>query len=445
MTRLLLRLPALACVHYLPSTAAADDFNLERMNNWHQWRGPLATGVAPHGEPPIKWDEKTNIKWKSEIPGLGSSTPIVWGDQVFVSSAIKTDRKAENPPQADERAKTAPEGILYQFVVMSFDRATGNLRWKDVACEAVPHEGRHATNTYASASPTTDGRRLYVSFGSRGIYCYDLAGKFLWKRELGKMRTRYGWGEAISPVVHRDSLIVNWDHEDESFIVVLDAHTGETQWRAARDEPTSWATPLVVSHGGRDQVIVNATNRVRGYDLATGDVLWQCGGQTTNVIASPVAFGGVVYCMSNYGENAAYAIPLDASGDLTGSDRVIWTHRRGTPYVPSPLLLDDRIYFLRSNSNILSCLDTKTGRPLMDQTRLPELKNIYASPTAAAGRIYFVDRDGMTIVLNAAGSGGGLEVLGRNKLDESIDASPTIVGRELFLRGRGFLYCISEK
>lgn len=429
-----------------PAAVLADDLDAARMQNWHQWRGPLATGVAPYGDPPLKWDEKSNIKWKAEIPGLGSSTPIVWGDQVFVLSAIKTDRKPETPPQADARAKTAPEGNYYAFVVLSFDRATGKLRWKEVACEAVPHEGRHNTNTYASASPTTDGRRLYVSFGSRGIYCYDLAGKLQWKRELGRMRTRYGWGEAISPVVHGDSLIINWDHEDDSFIVSLDAGTGETKWRADRDEPTSWATPLVVSQGGREQVVVNATNRVRAYDLATGQVLWQCGGQTTNVIASPVASGGVVYCMSSYGDNAAYAIPLDSSGDITGSGRVLWSHHRGTPYVPSPLLLDDRLYFLRSNGNILTCLDAKTGRPLIDQVRVPALKNIYASPTAAAGRIYLVDRDGTTIVLNAATAGrdAAAEVMATNKLDDPIDASPAIVGRELFLRGRGHLYCISE-
>ena len=433
------------CLLPLAVTAAADDFDAERMHNWHQWRGPLATGVAPRGEPPIKWDEKTHIKWKAEIPGLGSSTPIVWGDQVFVLSAIKTDRNAEKPPRTDERAKTAPEGNYYQFVVLSFDRATGKLRWKEVACEAVPHEGRHNTNTHASASPTTDGRRLYVSFGSRGIYCYDLAGRLLWKRELGLMRTRFGWGEAISPVIHGDSLIVNWDHEDSSFLVSLDGRTGETRWRADRDEPTSWATPLVVSHNGRDQVVVSATKRVRGYDLATGKVLWECGGQTTNVIASPVASGGVVFCMSNYGESAAYAIPLDSSGDITGSDRLIWSHPRGTPYVPSPLLLDDRIYFLRSNSNILTCLDAKTGRPLIDQVRVPDLKNVYASPTAASGRIYLVDRDGATIVLNSAAPGSALEVLATNKLDDPIDASPAIVGPELFLRGRGHLYCISEK
>ena len=419
----------------------AEAFAARRDGNWHAWRGLRADGVAPAGDPPLRWGEGVNIQWKVAIPGEGSATPIVWEDRLFVVSAVETDRKSDNPPAADERAKTNPPEHIYQFVVWCLDRATGRVRWRHVACEEVPHEGRHSTNTYASASPTTDGRRLYVSFGSRGIYCYDLEGKPLWKRDLGDMRTRYGWGEATSPVVHGGRVIVNWDHEDQSFIEVLDAATGKTAWKADRDEPTSWATPLVVDQGGRTQVIVNGTNRVRSYRLADGEIVWQCGGQTVNAIPSPVLADGLVYCMSGYRGSLAVAIPLDAQGDLTGTDKITWRHDTGTPYVPSPIVVGGQVYFTRSNTAVLSCLDAKTGAAIFKTQRLPGLGSVYASPVAAGERIYFTDRDGVTVVIR---HGKKLDVLATNRLDEPTDASPAIAGRQMFLRTARHVYCIEE-
>jgi outer membrane protein assembly factor BamB len=408
--------------------------------NWHQWRGPNANGVAPHGDPPVEWAEDRNIRWKVALPGEGSGTPIVWEDRIYLAAAIETDREAPQPPAADD-AKTQPPTKIYQFVVLCFDRATGQELWRQVACEEVPHEGRHPTNTYASASPTTDGRRLYVWFGSRGLFCFDLDGTLLWRRDLGRLRTRFGWGEGTSPVVHGDSVVANCDQEEQSYITVLDAATGQVRWRADCDEPTTWATPLVVEHAGRTQVVVNGTNRVRSYDLATGEVLWQCGGQTVNAIPSPLAAGGVVYCMSGYRGAAARAIPLGATGDITDTDAVLWRHDEGTPYVPSPLVYNGRVYFTAANTGVLSCLDAATGKPVFDRQRLPGLSNVYASPAAAAGRLYFVGRDGAAVVLR---DGPTLDVLAVNQLDDPVDASPAIVGRQLFLRGARHLYCIEE-
>src|SRR5262249_51065073 len=188
------------------------------------------------------------------------------------------------------------------------------------------------------ASPVTDGKRLYAFFGSRGLYCYDLDGKLLWRRDLGKMATRYGWGEGASPALHGDWLVVPWDQEGPSALFALDARTGQPRRKASRAEPTSWATPLVVTHQGQTQIVVSGTKRARGYDLASGKVLWECGPLTINAIPSPVSAGGVAYCMSNYGEAAAYAVPLDARGDLTRTDKVRWELAEGTPYVPPPLL-----------------------------------------------------------------------------------------------------------
>jgi outer membrane protein assembly factor BamB len=430
----------------LPVVPRAADFTAERLDNWHQWRGPNANGSSPNGDPPTAWDAKKNIKWKAAIPGRGSATPIIWGDKVFILTAIDTGREAkpEDLPKLEtEREKKTKAPMTYhQFVVLCLDRATGKERWRKVAAERVPHEGHHPTHSYAAGSPTTDGKYLYASFGSFGIYCYDLKGKLQWQRDLGLMQTRLGWGEGTSPVLHGDALIVNWDHEAGSFIACLDAKTGKTRWKVDRDEVTSWATPLVVEHKGRTQVIVMGTKRVRGYDLANGKLLWQAGGLTVNCIPSPVVWGNSVICMSGYRGSAAYALPLDVNGDVSDGSKVLWKYNRGTPYVPSPLLAGDRLYFTERNEAILTCLEVKTGKAVIDRERLPGLHSLYSSPVCAAGRIYLADRDGTTLVFKR---GDKLEILAINKLGESIDASPAVVGKQLFLRGEKHLYCIEEK
>ena len=434
------------CTCFVGGPVRAGDFDTARPLNWHQWRGPLANGVAPHGDPPIHWGEETNIQWKVEIPGEGNSTPVVWGERVFLSAAIETERAVDSlPPPAAEPPggyKTPRPTDYFRFVVICLDRSTGRVLWQKTATEEIPHEGRHPTNSYASGSPTTDGRFVYASFGSRGVFCFDVEGNLRWKRDLGDMITRFGWGEGASPVIHRDRLAVNWDHEGDSFLVVLDAETGENVWRADRDEVSSWSTPLVVEHGGVTQLIVNATRRVTSYDLADGRIIWECGGQTVNVIPSPVLLDGVVYCMSGFRSSALYAIPLDSRGDLTDTDRPLWHHDRGTPYVPSPLLYDGLLYFTRSNSAVLSCLNAKTGEPRIEGVRLPGLSSLYASPVGAAGRVYFVGRSGTTVVIKHQPN---LEILATNKLDDPIDASPAIVGKQMFLRGKTHLYCLAAE
>ena len=285
----------------------------ERADNWPQWRGPEATGAAPKSDPPTTWDARTNIKWKAALPGRGSSTPIVWNDQVFVLTAIKTDRVAapEDLPKTNPKfpLKTQAPTNFFQFVVLSLDRQTGNGRWRHVAAEKVPHEGHHPNHSYAAGSPTTDGRFLYVSFGSFGIYCYDLEGKLQWARDLGRLNTRFGFGEAVTPVVHGDSLLLNWDQEEDSALICLDARTGKTKWRAPRDEKTSWNTPLVVEYKGQGQVIVNGVTRICSHDLATGAVLWEHKGKGMNPIPSPVAADGITYCMTGYSGSAGHRGP----------------------------------------------------------------------------------------------------------------------------------------
>jgi outer membrane protein assembly factor BamB len=305
----------------------------------------------------------------------------------------------------------------------------------------VPHEGHHETNSYASGSPATDGKRLYVSFGSFGTYCYDLDGKLQWQRDLGRMNTRNGFGEAVTPVVHGDNLLLNWDQEADSALVCLDKRTGETRWKVARDERnTSWNTPFVIETKDRTEVIVNGTKRARGYDLADGKELWACGGMTVNAIPSPVCDSDAAYVMSGYGGSLACAIALDATGEVTNTGKVLWKRGKGTPYVPSPLLANGRLWFTQSNQGLLTTLEAKTGKPILEGIRLPGLKSIYASPVAAAGRVYIIGRDGTAVVLRQSDR---FEVLATNRLEDEFNSSPAAVGKELFLRGEKFLYCLA--
>jgi outer membrane protein assembly factor BamB len=331
----------------------------------------------------------------------------------------------------------------YQFVLMCLDRKTGKLLWQKTACEAVPHEGHHPQDgSFAAASPVTDGKHVYAYFGSRGLYCYDMTGELKWSQDLGDARIAMTFGEGSSPTLYGNTIIVNWDHEGESFIVALDATTGATLWRKPRDERTSWSTPLVVSHGGKLQVVTTATRKIRSYDLASGELVWECGGLTPNVIPSPVAGGGMLFATSGFRGNALLAIRLGRTGDLTGTDAIVWSHGKGTPYVPSPLLYGDRLYLFSNNNAILSSFDAKSGKPLIDATRIAGMQSVYASPIGAGGRVYLVGRDGAAIVIKDADK---LEVLATNRLSDRFDASPAVAGNELFLRGREHLYCIAEK
>lgn len=417
--------------------------------SWPAWRGPLATGEAPDADPPVTWSETTNIRWKVAVPGRGHASPVVWGDLVFVQTAVETDRDAAIattssvavPEQMRDRL-ISPKKIQ-QFMVIAYQRKDGAVRWARTVREAAPHQGIHRDGSWASASPVTDGRHLFVFFGSQGLYCLDMNGAPVWSKDLGDMTVKMNFGEGSSPVLCGESIIVNWDHEGASFIAALSRKTGEELWRTPRDEKTSWATPLVVEHAGTTQIIVSATGRVRGYDAASGRVLWECGGMTANVIPSPVFADGTVYVMSGFRGNALLAIRLDkAQGDITDSrEAVVWRHGKNTPYVPSPLLYRGSLYFIDDNRERLSCFDAKSGAPHFGPADLEGVKGVYASPLGAAGRVYVVGRNGVTAVLR---HGTKLDVLAVNTLDTSIDASPAAVGRELFLRGASHLYCIEQ-
>ncbi len=413
--------------------------------NWHQWRGPEANGVARAAKPPVEWSEEKNVRWKVTIAGQGNASPIVWGDKVFLLTAIDTQRVDPNRPKPEDQPKrvfgiTHPN-TFYKFDVLCLDRNTGKELWRQTATERVPHEGTHRDADFASASPTTDGKRLYCWFGSAGLYCYDLNGKKLWERELGKAYVGASLGEGCSPVVYGDRLVIVRDHARKSSVEVLNAKTGDTIWKKDRDEPNAWATPSVIEHRGKTQIITAASNFIRSYDLENGDVIWQCGGLTGNVTPCPIVDGDVVYCMSGYEGYSLLALPLDAKGDITDSEMIIWSKNKGTPYVPSPVLYDGTLYFTQSSQAILTALDAKTGNTVIERNRLPKMKGIYSSPVAADGKIYFTGRGGTSLVLKSSGK---LEIVATNKLNDEFHASPALVGTQLFLRGRKSLYCIEE-
>lgn len=439
------------------ATAAAAE------QNWPQWRGPLGTGIAPSANPPITWSETNNIKWKVKIPGSGSATPIIWDNRIFIQTAIPTGKKVEatpeksdapapatNTPPANQAQPRRGGGMggpkpteVYRFVVLCLDRQTGKELWQQTAREEVPHEGFKANDgTFASSSPITDGQHVFAYFGSRGMHCYDMNGGLKWSQDLGRMRIVMSFGEGSSPALAGDTLIVNWDNEEGSYIVALDKKTGKTLWKNPRDERSSWSTPLVVESNGKPQVITTATGKIRSYDVETGKIVWECGGLTRNVIPSPVAGNGLVYCTSGYQGNALLAIRLGRTGDLTGTDAIAWSYGKSTPYVPSPLLYADKLYCFANNKGMLSCFDAATGKPFYTEERIEDIPDVYASPVGAAGRIYFTGRNGVTVVVKPSDK---LEVLAINRLDEKTDASPVAVGKELFLRGREYLYCITEK
>ncbi len=427
----------------LPTVADAGDGGSDADDNWGQWRGPLATGVAPRADPPIEWSEDENVRWKLATPGVGHSTPIVWGDRIFLTAAVPVgDALPPLPETAPGAHDNSPVTHREAFVVLAIGRSEGEVLWQRTLREAVPHESAHVTGSYASNSPATDGELVYAFFGSRGLYALDMDGAVVWALDLGEMQTKHAHGEGSSPVLYGDTLVVNWDHEGDSFVVALDKRTGKERWRRERDEVTSWATPIVVEHDGKRQLIVSGSQRVRAYDLATGETLWECGGLSRNVVASPVAGGGMVFAGSSYDRQALLAIRIaGARGDISRAEQVVWTRRRGTPYVPSPLLYEDTLYFLHHYQAILSRVEAATGDEPEKPLRLAGIRDVYASPVAASGRVYVVGRNGTTIVLRH----GDSKILARNHLEDTFDASPALIGQDLILRGERFLYCIAAE
>ena len=336
-----MKLLLIAC---LPTLCFASPF--PNAEHWGQWRGPLGNGVATHADPPLTWSEDKNVRWKTALPGSGNSSPVVWGDQIFLTATIPHGEE-QNPPagyrpgEHDNTLKVRKS----MFVVIALDRKDGQILWQTTVRDQVPHEGHHLTGSYASASPITDGKKVFAFFGSHGLYCLDLKGKVLWEKDLGDMHTKHGHGEGSSPALHGETLVVNWDHEGPSFVATFNKDTGEERWRKERDEPSSWSSPHILLHEGSPQVVISAANRIRSYQLENGKLLWECGGLSHNVVASPVSEDGILIAGSSYEKQAILGIKLTgATGDITETKQVAWIKRRDNPLRPlSPPLQGPRL------------------------------------------------------------------------------------------------------
>lgn len=414
-------------------------------DDWAWWRGPSYNGVA-RGDAPLQWSDTKNVAWKTPIPGRGFSSPVLWGDRIFITTAIPAEQAGESAaPEQGRRGAGggAAAGIEHKFVAMAVDRKTGKIIWERVATTAKPHEGYHRKyGSFASHSPVTDGKMVYAFFGSRGLFAYDLDGKLQWKKDFPPMRMRMQFGEGIAPALHGDRLIVSCDQESGSFIVVLDKKTGKELWRKTRDEISAWSAPLVIDHSGRKQLIVSATNKVRSYDLITGDLIWECAGLGPNVIPAPVYADGMVVVMSGFRDPNLLAIKLGKTGDLTGTDSIVWTNQRGNSYTASPVLHEGKLYFITDNG-MISCFDFATGKPYYQQQRLPKPYTFKSSPVAANGKLYLSTEEGDIVVVKM---GEKFEVLATNSMgDEFFVSTPAIVEGSIYLRSAQALYAISER
>lgn len=409
-------------------------------DQWPQFRGPGSSGVSDGSGLPDQWSATENVTWKTKIPGRAWSSPIVWGDCIFVTSAIQEEGESEAVKKGlyfgGERK---PEGKMYRWMVYCLDWNTGKIVWEKAAGRQVPKHGHHLKNSMASETPTTDGQRVYAYFGCLGLFCYDFNGTLLWFRSWGDYATRANWGTAASPVVHGERVYVVNDNEEKSFLTALDAKTGNEVWRVLRDEKSNWATPLVWQNEKRTELVTGGSNRVRSYDL-DGKVLWELGGMSSIHIPTPFATRDMLYLSSGFvvdRNKPLMAVRPGASGDIslkadeTSNQNVVWCQKQAGPYNPSPILYGEYVYVLYDRG-LLSCYEARTGKEIYAKTRIdPKVSAFTASPWAYDGKLFCLSEDGDTFVIQA---GPEFKLLRTNRVDELCMATPAIARRSLILR-----------
>ncbi|HEY8413062.1 MAG TPA: PQQ-binding-like beta-propeller repeat protein [Pyrinomonadaceae bacterium] len=416
--------------------------------NWPQWRGPDGSGISTEKNLPAEWTPTKNIKWKTPIAGRGHSSPIVWGNKIFLTTAIEGElvpdaKAAKHMIEGKEYVHPDSVGANHKhtFKVIALNRDTGKILWETVAWEGTPYDNRHRKSSYAASTPATDGKLVYAFFGSEGLYAFDFNGKPAWNAQLGKMGT-VGMGTGTSPILYENLVIVQCDEEngESSFIVALDKKTGKEVWRTPRKVQVSWSTPLLVRGATRSELIASGTEFVISYDPATGKELWRHKGVESNAIPSPVANSDMVFVVAGFPAKIAMAIKLGGSGDLTGTPNVPWKYAKGTAYVPSPILYGDYLY-LTTDRGILTCIDAKTGEVKYEGGRIPIPATFTASPVAFEGKILMTSEDGDTFIVKA---GPKHEIIGTNSIGEAVYASPAIAEGRIFIRGEKNLYCIGS-
>ncbi len=430
-------------------------------DNWPQWRGPSLNGTSREQNLPVRWSRTENVAWKIDVPGRGWSSPVVWGDHIFITSAVNTkgsDESLKPVPSYTPRSFGGPmsgrdigtSADLHRWVVYDVDFTTGKIRWEQTASTSVPSEPKHQKNSYASETPATDGERVYAYFGNFGLFAFDLNGKPVWSKRFGPFKVRSGWWSAASPVLHGDRVYIVNDNDEQSFIAAYNKRTGDEIWRTSRDEGSNWTTPFVWENGLRTEIVTAGTQRVRSYDL-NGKLLWTLTGMTSIQVPTPVAGRGLLFVSSGYpGDQPrpVYAIRPGASGDIslkdgqTSNDFVAWHQKQAGPYNPSPILHGDYLYVLYDRG-FFSCYDARTGKEVYGRERIDPKANAFtSSPWAYNGKIFCLSEDGDTFVLKA---GTRFELLGKNSLEEMCMATPAIAGRSLIIRTLSKLYRIEER
>lgn len=415
---------------------------------WPQWRGPLWNGVAPHGAPPLRWSEQKNLCWKAPIEGTGHGTPVIWGERIFLQTAIPLDKDWPVPDVIPDGTPNieynASESIgkwkPQRFMLVCLNRQNGQPLWKRKVHEAMPHQGHHLKGGFASQSPVTDGKLVFAYFGSFGLYCFDFSGKLIWKKEPKPQAMEAGLGEGSSPALFGNKLVIVVDTELQSYVVAFNKNTGEEIWRTNRDEVSNWSTPRIFTYHGRQQVVVNGAT-VRSYDLENGELIWKCGGHTASAIPMPAVGHGMVFNTSGWSQDVLQAIRLGQRGDLTESKHVVWSLNRDTPYVPCPMLWGDELYLLDDRS-FFSCYNAVDGSRHYKYRLRGRRIEFSASPVAALDRIYLLSEEGKTFVMQ---KGTRARLLAVNKLDGKFYASPVIVGNQIFLRSHQHLYCFATE
>jgi outer membrane protein assembly factor BamB len=417
--------------------------------DWAQWRGSDGSGVSAETGLVLDWNPGKNILWKTPLAGLGHSSPVVWGNRIFLTS----DVEGEVLPGAkavthiiEGKEYKHPDSIgadrRHSLKVICLDRDTGKILWERTAYDGKVHDDRHRKGSYAAATAATDGTYVYVWFGTEGMYCYDYSGKQVWKASMGPLPT-VGMGPGTSPVLFQDLVLLQCDEDngDNSFLAGLDKRTGKVVWKTPRKVEASWATPLLVRSPKGAELVCSGNQWIISYDPATGRELWRLKGHSSNAIGTPVTGLGMVFVYAGYPQKRTFAIRLGASGDLTGSSNIAWTYDRGTAYVPSSILYGDYIY-LMSDRGLLTCLDAKTGAVQYDDGRVPIPATFTASPVVVDGKILLVSEDGDTFVIK---TGPRHEVLATNSIDEPVFSSPAISQGRIFLRGEKHLYCVGKR
>jgi outer membrane protein assembly factor BamB len=437
--------------HARPSSRAAS-----AKGSWPTFRGPQASGIAEGQDLPDEWSGKTgqNILWHTPIPGLAHSSPIVWGNRVFVTSAISSDPKASFRPGLYGDGDASKDRSKHRWMLYAIDKQNGKVMWERVAYEGEPLDKRHIKGTYANSTPATDGRIVVAWFGSQGVYAYDVNGTFLWKVDLGRLDfgaydiPTYEWGSASSPIIWKDLVILQCDTQTDSFIIALNANTGETVWKTDRDEVPSWGTPTIATTSKGEELIANASNFIRGYDPRTGKELWRLGHSSKITAPTPIFAGDILVVASGRApERPIFVVKAGARGDLTlpegktSSDAVIWSRTGRGSYMPTPLIYNGILYVL-ANNGTFDAYNLKTGDEIYRQ-RLPTIGSGFsASPVASDGKIYLSNEDGEILVVSA---GEKFNHLATNSMGELLMATPALSDGVMYVRSAASLFAIGRK